>query len=153
MDTNFRAFWLAPVPRNIPGHSLFWEGIQNGFSFRDSFERRNFSGKWSSYTDKYQETKFGLSVFTGRQKKIFLMKLKQNHKKWSPKQCQLKRKQTLSDVFYSRKVPFWFLSNWFDKYQKLHNYPPKGRFIALDVYVDASLLDIYSTTIHLHFEG
>ena len=28
-----------------------------------------------------KETKFGMSVFTGRWKKIFLLKLQQNHKK------------------------------------------------------------------------
>ena len=61
VDSNFRAFWLAPVTRNILGYSLFWDGIQNGFSFRDSFERWNFSGNWSSRAKKYQERdKIGL---------------------------------------------------------------------------------------------
>ena len=55
VDSYFRAFWLAPVPRNILGYSLFWDGIQNGFSFPDSFERLNFSGKWSSWSNKYQD--------------------------------------------------------------------------------------------------
>ena len=55
MNGDFRAFWLAPVTQNILGYSLFWDGIQNGFSFRDSFERWNFSGKWSSCSNKYQE--------------------------------------------------------------------------------------------------
>ena len=53
VDSSFRAFWLAPVTRNILGYSLFWNGIQNGFSFRDSFQRGNFSDKWSSCTNKY----------------------------------------------------------------------------------------------------
>ena len=61
VDINFRAFWLVPVTRTIVGYSLFWDGIQNGFSFRDSFEGWNFSGKWNSCTNKYQETdKIGL---------------------------------------------------------------------------------------------
>ena len=38
MDSDFRVFWLAPVIRNILGYLLFWGGIQNGFSFRDSLE-------------------------------------------------------------------------------------------------------------------
>ena len=56
MDSNFRPFWLAPVTRNIFGYSLF-HLFMTGlcFSFRDSFERWNFSGKWSSCTNKYQE--------------------------------------------------------------------------------------------------
>ena len=32
-------------------------------------------------TNTKKETKFGLSVFTGRKKKIFLLNLQQNHKK------------------------------------------------------------------------
>ena len=98
VDSNFCAFWLAPVTRNILGYSLFWDGIQNGFSFRGSFEGLNFSGKWNSCTNKYQETDkiwlvgvyWSLGIF------LFLLNLQQNHKKWSPKHCQLKRKQTLT---------------------------------------------------------
>ena len=48
-------------------------------------------------TNTKKETKFGLSVFTGRWKKIFLLNLQQNDKKWSPKHCQLKRKHTLTN--------------------------------------------------------
>ena len=55
VDSDFRAFWLASVTRNILGYSLFWDGIQNGFSFRDRFEKWNFCGKWSSCSNKYQE--------------------------------------------------------------------------------------------------
>ena len=55
VDSSFRSFCLALVTRNILGYSLFWDGIQNGFSFRDSFERWNFSGKWSSCANKYQQ--------------------------------------------------------------------------------------------------
>ena len=75
MDSEFRAFWLAPVTRNILGYSMFRDGIQNGFSFRDSFERWNCSGKGSS---KYQantknETKLDLSV-----EKNFSLNMQQN---------------------------------------------------------------------------
>ena len=55
VDSDFRAFWLASVTRNILGYSLFWDGIQNGFSFRDRFEKWDFCGKWSSCSNKYQE--------------------------------------------------------------------------------------------------
>ena len=49
-----RSDWLQS--RNSEqGYSLFWKGIQNGCSFRDSFERWNFSGKWISCINKYQE--------------------------------------------------------------------------------------------------
>ena len=51
-------------------------------------------------TNTKKETKFGLSVFTGGWKKIFLTDFATIHKKWSPKHCQLKRKQTLlNNVF------------------------------------------------------
>ena len=42
-------------------------------------------------TNTKKETKFGLKVFTGRKKKIFLPNLQQTHKKRSPIHCQLKR--------------------------------------------------------------
>ena len=42
MDSNFRAFWLAPVTRNILGYSLFCEGEKDGASFRENFRRRNW---------------------------------------------------------------------------------------------------------------
>ena len=44
----------------------------------------------------------------------------------------------------------FFLSIWFGKY--LNNYPPQGRWRAVDIYLDASRLGI-STTIHLPFGG
>ena len=71
MDSNFRAFCLDAVTLNILGYSLFWDGIQNGFSFRDSFERWNFSAKWIEAvapTNTRKEAKFVLFVFTGRRK-------------------------------------------------------------------------------------
>ena len=45
VNSNFRVFWLAPVTWNI-----------NDISFRDIFERWNFSDKWSSRPNKYQKS-------------------------------------------------------------------------------------------------
>ena len=42
VDSNLRAFWLAPVTRNILGYSLFLKGEKNGASFHESFRRRNW---------------------------------------------------------------------------------------------------------------
>ena len=79
MDSNFRAFWLAPVTQNIREYSLFWDRIQNGFSFRDSFKRWILAVKEAAApTNTKKETKFGLSVFTGRKEKILLLNLQQN---------------------------------------------------------------------------
>ena len=112
VDSNFCAFWLAPVTRNILGYSLFWDGIQNDFSFRDSFEGRNFSCKWNSCTNKYQETDKIWLVGVYWSLQFFF--LQQNHKKWSP--SQLKCKQTLTKWrLLFTKSSFWFLSNWFGK--------------------------------------
>ena len=94
-----------------------------------------------SCTNKYQERdKIWLDdVYWSVEKKFqFSLNLKKIRKKWSPKHSQLQRKQTLSDVFYFEKLFFLFLSNWLGKY-----YPPQGRFIALDIYLDASRFVIY----------
>ena len=68
VDSNFRAFWLAPVniTQNILGYSLFWDEIQNGFSFRDSFEwdETLAVNEKAAPTNTKKQTKFGLSVFT-----------------------------------------------------------------------------------------
>ena len=48
--------------RHITKQELYIDGLNNSedttiqflFSFRESFERWNFSGKWISYTNKYQ---------------------------------------------------------------------------------------------------
>jgi len=37
VDSNFGAFWLAHVTRNILGYSLFWDEIQNSISFCYSY--------------------------------------------------------------------------------------------------------------------
>ena len=94
-----------------------------------------------SCTNKYQERdKIWLDdVYWSVEKKFqFSLNLKKIRKKWSPKHSQLQRKQTLSDVFYFEKLFFLFLSNWLGKY-----YPPQGRLIALDIYLDASRFVIY----------
>ena len=92
-------------------------------------------------TNKYQERdKIWLDdVYWSVEKKIsVLTEFKKNREKWSPKHIQLQRKQFLSDVFYFEKLSFLFLSNWLGKY-----YPPQGRFIALDIYLDGSRFVIY----------
>ena len=91
MDSNFRAFWLAPVTRNMRGYSLFWDGIQNGFSFPDSFKRWILAvNEAAAPKNTKKEIKFGLKVFTGRKKKIFLPNLQQTHKKMIPDTLSIK---------------------------------------------------------------
>ena len=64
MDSDFRAFWLAPVTWNILGYSLFWDGIHKGFSFRDSLSKDNILAinEAAAPGNTKKETKFGLSV-------------------------------------------------------------------------------------------
>ena len=56
VKSNFRSFWLAPITWNILGYSLFCDWSQDGILFQDILERRNLSNKWSSCTNKYQES-------------------------------------------------------------------------------------------------
>ena len=56
INSTFRAFWLAPVTRNILAYSLFSDRSQDGDSLRDIFGTRNLSDKWSSRANKYQES-------------------------------------------------------------------------------------------------
>ena len=77
-------------------------------------------------------------LLVGRKKISVLTEFKKIREKWSPKHIQLQRKQFLSDVFYFEKLSFLFLSNWLGKY-----YPPQGRFITLDIYLDGSRFVIY----------
>ena len=53
VNSNFRAFWLATVNRNILGSSLFCDRSQDGVSFREIFRTRNLRDKWSGRTNKY----------------------------------------------------------------------------------------------------
>ena len=55
LSSNFRAFWLAPVIRNILGYNFTvlwpeprWHLVQ------DIFRKQNLSDKWSSCKNKYQ---------------------------------------------------------------------------------------------------
>ena len=121
VDINFRAFWLVPVTRTIVGYSLFWDGIQNGFSFRDSFERWNFSGNWSSCAKKYQvrDKIWLVAVYWSVEKNFLAEFATKSQEKMIPKILSVEtyvNKLKQSDVFYLQKVPFWFLSNWFGKY-------------------------------------
>ena len=140
VDCNFRAFWLAPVTRNIRGYSLFWDGIQNGFSFRDSFKRWILAvNEAAAPTNTKKETKFGLSVFTGGKEKIVLLNLQQNHKKWSRNTINWNDKKILTKWhLLFTKSSFLILSSWFGKYQ--NHYPSQGRFIAPAIYRDAPRL-------------
>ena len=85
VNSHFRAFWSAPVPRNILGYSLFWDGIQKASRFatvsKDDILAINEA---AVPTNTKKETKFGLSVFTGRWEKNVLLNLQQNHKKMIP---------------------------------------------------------------------
>ena len=142
VDSEFRAFWLAPVTLNVLEYSPFWDRIQNGFSFRNSFQRWNCSGKWSSCTNKYQERdKSWLVGVYWSVEKTFLLNLQQNHEQRSPNHCQLQRKQTLTKwrLLFTKRS-FWLFSNWFGKYW--NNYRPQGRLIALVIYPDGSRLGI-----------
>ena len=56
VNSNFCAFWLAPVTCNIFGYSPLCDWSQNGVLFWGIFERRNLSNKWSNHTNKYQES-------------------------------------------------------------------------------------------------
>ena len=56
VNSNFCAFWLAPVTCNILGYSLLCDWSQDGVLFWGIFERRNLSNKWSSQKNKYQES-------------------------------------------------------------------------------------------------
>ena len=113
VDCNFRAFWLAPVTRNIRGYSLFWDGIQNGFSFRDSFKRWILAvNEAAAPANTKKATKFGLSVFTGRKKKISYLicnKIIKNDPRntvnWNDKQTPAKRRLLFT------KSSFLILSN------------------------------------------
>ena len=82
VDSNFRAFWLTPVTRNILGYSLFCDHSQDDVSFRDIFERRNLSNKCEAFvqTNTKKATNFGLLLFTGMYKTVFVLNLQQNGK-------------------------------------------------------------------------
>ena len=71
--STFRAFWLAPVTGNILGYWVC-DRSQDGVSLRGIFRRRNLSDKWSSRTNKYQESDLR------RKKIIFMLNLQQNRK-------------------------------------------------------------------------
>ena len=56
VKSTFRAFWFAPVTRNILGYSLFSARSQDGVLLGHIFGARNLSDKWSSRANKYQES-------------------------------------------------------------------------------------------------
>ena len=118
VDSNFCAFWLALVTQNIRGYSLFWDRIPNGFLFHDSFKRWILAvNEAAAPTNTEKETKFGLSVFTGQKKKIFLLNLQQNKKNdpWNTVNWNDKQTLTKWHLLFT-KSSFLILSNWFGKF-------------------------------------
>ena len=71
------------------------------------------------------------------------------HKKWSPKHCQLQRKQTLSEAFYLQKVPFDFYPT--DLVNTKTSVPLRG-----DIYLDAAPppprgIVVYYKALYMHW--
>ena len=87
-------------------------------------------------TNTKKETKFGLSVFTGRKKKMSYWICNKIIKKWSRNTVNWNDKKILTKWhLLFRKSSFLISSSWFGKYQ--NHYPSQGRFIAPDIYRDA----------------
>ena len=141
VDSNFRAFWLAPVTRNIRGYSLFWDRIQNGFSFCDSFKRWILAVNEEAVpTRKRQRKRQNLACrcsLVARKKFSYWICHKiiksdpRNTDNWNDK-------QTLSDVFYLQKVPFLFYQTDLVEFNTRTTFPPQGWFTALDIYLHYS---------------
>ena len=89
---------------------------------------------------------FGLSVSRGRLKIIFMLNLQQNCKnapKKIPEMFVLVNKVSTSDVFNLQKVTFFpfYPTDLVKLILKQLSF--SGRWTALDIYLDASRLDIY----------
>ena len=68
VNSNFCAFWLAPITRNILGYSLFCDWSQNGILLLDMTVRKDeiwTMNEAATHTNMEEATSFGLSVFTG----------------------------------------------------------------------------------------
>ena len=62
MNSDFRAFLLAPVTRNIPGYFLFFDRSQDGVQFRDISEDEICAiNEAVVETNTKKATEFGLS--------------------------------------------------------------------------------------------
>ena len=106
MNSNFLAFWLAPVTRNILGYLLFCDRSHDGFSFRDTFGRRNLCHKWSNRTNNTTNTLACQCSLVGRKLFSCWICSKIVRCTWqNPRNvCELKTKFLLSDVFNLQKV-------------------------------------------------
>ena len=85
MNSNFREFWLAPVTQNILAIHCFATETKMASRFEKFLEEMEFLEIWAineavGQTNTKKATNFSLSVFTGRQKIIFLLNLQQNRK-------------------------------------------------------------------------
>ena len=98
MNSNFHAFWLVPVTRNIKIASTF-----KTFSEDETWAINEAVVQ----TNTTKGTTFGLSVFTGRWKIIFMRNLQRNRKNAlynAPRNvCKLLKNSLLRDVFNSQK--------------------------------------------------
>ena len=71
VNSTFCVFWLVPVTQNILGYSLFCDQSQDSISLQGIFRRWNLSNKWSSRTNKDQESDFILYILRfSRQKSM-----------------------------------------------------------------------------------
>ena len=158
VDSNyFCTFWLTPVTGNILGIFTVLGRDSKWLLAHNSFERWNFSSKWSSCTNKYQEIdKIWLVSVYWLVEKMFLLNLQQNKKKWSLKNCLLKCKQILSKWitrFIYKKFLFHFYPTDLVNTRKLS---PSGlvRIHSTRYMVPQCFSSQYiSTTIHLPFGG
>ena len=79
MNSSFRAFWLATVTRNIFG--CFATEAKMASRFEEFSEDEIWAiNETVVQTNTKKATNFSLSVFTGRQKIIFLLNLQENGK-------------------------------------------------------------------------
>ena len=99
MNSNFHAFWLVPVTRNIKMLAA---------TFKTFSEDETWAiNEAVVQTNTTKATTFGLSVFTGRWKIIFMLNLQRNRKNSlynAPRNvCKLLTKFLLGEVFNSQK--------------------------------------------------
>ena len=72
VNSTFRAFWLAPVTRNILGYSLICDRSQDGVSLRDISEHEIWTiNEAVVQTNTKKATNFASSVSTGMGRKLF----------------------------------------------------------------------------------
>ena len=117
MDSNFRAFWLAPVTRNILGYSLFCE-------------RRE---KWRVVSRNFPKKKL--------KKRFFYPSDLVNIKTTIPLIHSDQGLTLETSAFQSLYGGQFTLST--PLINQIFVYPPQGRWRAVDIYLNASRLGIY----------